>query len=300
MKAIQFAEYGGPEVLHLADVEAPRPGPGEIRIAVRAAGVNGIDGKIRAGYLKDVMPVTFPSGTGLDAAGEVEAVGDGVTGVAVGDRVFGNGRDTLAESAILTSWAPMPDELSFSQAAGYPLPAETALRVLRLAGARPGETLLVSGASGGVGSAVVQIARYRGLTVIGTASPANQDYLRSLGAIPVTYGASLVARVRQAAPGPVNAAVDIAGSGVLPELIELTGDPARVVSIADFSAGQLGAQATFAADDFPGALAEVAGLIRAGAFAIPVARSFPLIDAAAAQDSCALGHVAGRIVVTVP
>jgi len=300
MKAIQFDEYGGPEVLHLADVEPPQPGPGEIRIAVRAAGVNGIDGKLRAGFLKEVMPVTFPSGTGMDAAGVVERLGDGVSGVAVGDRVFGNGGDTVAESAVLTSWALMPGGLSFDQAAGYPLPAETAIRMLRLAAVQPGETLLVSGASGGVGSAAVQIARAGGVTVIGTACEPNQDYLRSLGAIPVTYGTGLAGRVRQVAPGPVDAALDIGGSGAVPELIEITGDPSRVVSIADFGAAALGAKITTAAEDFPGALAEVTGLIRRREFAIPVSRFFPLVDAGAAQASCALGHVAGRIVVTVP
>lgn len=300
MKAIQFDAYGGPEVLHLAEVAPPEPGPGEIRVAVRAAGVNGIDGKIRSGFLKDFMPVTFPSGTGLDAAGVVERVGDEVEGVAPGDRVFGNGRSTLAELAVLTSWALMPDGLSFEQAAGYPLPAETAMRILRLSGVQPGETLLVNGASGGVGSAAVQIARHRGITVIGAASEANHDYLRSLGAIPITYGEGLGDRVRQVAASGVDAALDIGGPGAVIELIKHTGAPARVVSLVDFTAEALGAKVSHTAEDFTGALAEVADLVRRHEFAIPVASSFPLAEAGAAQAASNAGHVAGRIVVTVP
>jgi len=299
VKAVRFDEYGGPEVLYLADVEPPATGPGEIRIAVHAAGVNPADGNIRAGYYKDFLPLSFPSGTGVDAAGIVDEVGTGVAGVAVGDRVFGNGRSTWAEQAVLTSWAKMPDGLSFDQAAGYPLPAETALRILRLAQVRPGETLLVNGASGGVGSAVLQIARHRGITVVGIASEPNHEYVRRLGAIPAAYGDGLVDRVRQAAPGAIDAALDVAGSGVLRELIELTGDASRVVSIADFGAEALGAKLSARNEDFPAALNEVADLIRQRKFTTRVARSFPLAAAREAQESSALGHVAGRIVVTV-
>jgi NADPH:quinone reductase-like Zn-dependent oxidoreductase len=299
VKAIRFDEYGGPEVLYVADVEPPTAGPGEVRIAVHAAGANPGDGKIRAGYFKDFVPVNFPSGTGVDAAGIVDQVGAGVEGVVVGDRVFGNGRSTWAEQAILTTWAKMPGGLNFDQAAGYPLPAETAIRILSLAQVKPGETLLVNGASGGVGSAVTQIARHRGITVIGIASEPNHGYVRQFGAIPAAYGDGLVDRVSQAAPGAIDAALDIAGSGVLGELIELTGDASRVVSINDFGAEALGATLSVAIGDFPAALGEVADLIRQGKFAIPVARSFPLAAAGEAQESSALGHVAGRTVVTV-
>ncbi len=164
-------------------------------------GANSADGKIRAGYYRDSMPVGFPSGTGVDAAGTVDQVGAGVEGVVVGDRVFGNGRSTWAERAVLTSWAAMPGGLDFDQAAGYPLPAETAIRVLGLAQVKPGETLLVNGASGGVGSAVTQSARHRGITVIGIAGRTNlHGTLRRFGAIPVAYGDGLVDRVSQAAP----------------------------------------------------------------------------------------------------
>jgi len=300
MRAVQFSEYGGPEVLRLAtDVPEPHAGPGEIRIAVRAAGVNGIDWKVREGLFAGGRPLAHPAGTGVDAAGVVDEVGAGVSGVAVGDRVFGSGRATLAERAVLTGWAAMPDGMGFEEAAGYPVPAETAVRTLREVGVRPGETLLVSGAAGGVGSALVQFARARGVTVIGTAGPANQDHVRTLGATPTTYGEGLVDRVRALAPDGVDAAIDVAGSGVIPDLIALTGDPGRVLSIADFSAPEHGALVSSAPVDPPAAFAEAAALYARGALRIGVDRVFPLADAAAAQAAAQAGHARGRWIVTV-
>lgn len=299
MKAVQFTEYGGPEVLKLIEVDEPHAGQGQVRIKVHAAGVNGIDWKIREGYMREMMPLTLPAGTGIDAAGVVDEVGEGAKGVAVGDEVFGSGSATFAEYAVLTSWAKKPAELSFKEAAGYPIPVETAIRILEQVGVAPGETLLVSGASGGVGSAVVQIARHRGLTVIGTASEGNQAYLEKLGAVPTIYGDGLVQRVRALAPNGVDAALDIAGSGVIPELIELTGDPAKVISIADFSALEHGAQVSTSAVNPADAFAEAARLFSEGAFHLATEKTFPLEAAAAAQTESAAGHVTGRLVVTV-
>jgi NADPH:quinone reductase-like Zn-dependent oxidoreductase len=299
MKAVQFTAYGGPDVLHLVDVAEPHAGPGEVRITVRAAGVNGIDWKIRSGFMRDFMTLSLPAGTGNDAAGVVDEIGDGVRGVTVGDAVFGSGSDTLAEHAVLRDWAAMPAGLSFAEAAGFPIPAETALRILRQVGVEDGQTLLVSGASGGVGSAVVQFARQRGITVIGTAGAANQDYLRSIGAVPTTYGDGLVERVRALAPDGVDAALDISGSGVIPDLITLTGDPAKVLSIADFDAPKLGAQISSASENPSAAYREAARLYRDGRFRLPVDRSFPLAEAARAHAASQAGHAAGRIVVTV-
>ncbi|MDN3358685.1 NADP-dependent oxidoreductase [Actinomadura sp. DC4] len=298
MKAVQFAEYGGPDVLRLVDVEPPHPGPGQIRIAVRAAGVNGIDWKLRTGNMPGRREL--PSGTGVDAAGVVDEVGAGVEGVTVGDAVFGSGSATYAEQAVLSHWAKKPTGLSFEEAAGYPIPVETAIRILREAGVEPGQTLLVSGAAGGVGSAVVQIARERGVTVIGTASARNQDYLRELGAVATTYGDGLADRVRALAPDGVDAALDIAGSGVIPELTGLVGDPAKVVSIADFTATEHGARVSFASADHAAAFAEAARLFEKGVFRLPVARTYSLAEAAEAQTASAAGHVAGRMVVVVP
>ena len=227
MKKVSFAEFGGPGVLHLVDAEEPHAGPGQIRVAVRAAGVNPVDWRIREGQKLGAHPIELPSGVGLDAAGVVDEVGGGVEGVEVGDRVFGEGSSTYAEFAVLSAWARMPEGLTFEEAAGYPSVVETALRIIREVGVRPGQTLLVSGASGGVGSAVLQIARDRGIRVIGTAGAANQDYLRSLGALATTYGEGWVERVRRL--GRVDAALDLAGTGVIRELIDLVGSPERVV-----------------------------------------------------------------------
>ncbi|MFE5504818.1 NADP-dependent oxidoreductase [Amycolatopsis japonica] len=297
MKQVIFAEFGGPEVLQLVDAEEPHAGPGQVRIAVRAAGVNPVDWRIREGQVLGAHPTVLPSGVGLDAAGVVDEVGEGVDGIAVGDSVFGEGSSTYAEFAVLSAWAVMPDGLTFEEAAGYPSVVETALRLIREADVRAGETLLVSGASGGVGSAVLQIARERGITVIGTAGAANQDYLRDLGALATTYGEGWVDRVRRL--GRVDAALDLAGSGVLAELVELTGDPGRVLSIADLGAPEFGVRFSGVAGSVPDALAEAVDLISRGKLHIPVEKSYSLADAAAAHADSHAGHTRGRRVIVV-
>jgi NADPH:quinone reductase-like Zn-dependent oxidoreductase len=159
MKAIQYSRFGGPEVLELVDLPDPHPGPGQIRVAVRAAAVNPIDWKVRSGMMDGEVPQT----TGREVAGVVDEVGDGVTDVAPGDRVFGFVADGAgaAELALLADYAPIPPSLDFAQAAALPVAVETAVRTLELLGVRPGTTVLINGAAGGVGSAATQIARSR-------------------------------------------------------------------------------------------------------------------------------------------
>lgn len=297
MRKVSFAEFGGPDVLQLIDAEEPHAGPGRIRIVVRAAGVNPVDWRLREGQVLGAHPTELPAGVGLDAAGVVDEVGEGVDGVEVGDRVFGEGSSTYAEFAVLSAWARMPEGLSFEEAAGYPSVVETALRVIREVGVLPGQTLLVSGASGGVGSAVLQIARDRGITVIGTGGASNQDYLRGLGALATTYGKGWTERVRQL--GRVDAALDLAGSGVIRELVELTGDPRKVVSIADLGAPAFGVRFSGVAGSVPDALAEAARLIARGKLHIPVEKSYPLAEAAAAHIDSQAGHTRGRRVIVV-
>src|SRR6202044_3382919 len=233
LKAVRFSQFGGPEVLEIVELPDPRPGPGQVRIAVRAAGVNPSDWKKRQGLMDTELPQTL----GYEAAGVGDELGAGVTEVAVGDRVFGFSADgaAQAELAVLAYYAPIPPSLDFSAAAALPAAVETAARALDQLGVGSGSTLLINGASGSVGSAAVQLAVVRGARVIGTASPANHEYLRSLGADPVAYGEGLAGRVRALAPDGVDAALDVAGSGVLPELIELAGGPEHVVTIADFA-----------------------------------------------------------------
>jgi NADPH:quinone reductase-like Zn-dependent oxidoreductase len=299
MKAVAFTEYGDPEVLRVADVEEPHAGPGQVRVAVRAAGVNPIDWKVRSGALREIMPVSFPVIDGREAAGVVDEVGPEVTGVAVGDDVFGftvNG--AAAERAILDDFARKPAGLSWEQAAGLPVASETSVRVFTvLGGVNAGQTLVINGAAGGVGAVAVQLARARDARVIGTASEANHEFLRSLGAEPTTYGEGLVERVRALAPGGVDLAFDTAGSGIA-DLITLTGDPARVATIADFGAAALGVKVTGGGDSrATEALDEAAALIEAGRAYVPIDRTYAFTDAADAHRASEAGHVRGKLIL---
>jgi NADPH:quinone reductase-like Zn-dependent oxidoreductase len=302
MKAAQFSEYGGPEVLEIVDLPDPHPGPGQVRIAVRAAGINATEWKLRKGLVDfgDALPQT----TGRDVAGVVDELGEGVTDVAVGDRVFGVSDDGAgaAEWALLTYRAVIPEALGFVDAAGLPVALETATRALDQLGVARGRTLLINGASGGIGSTAVQLAVARGARVIGAAGPANQGYLGLLGAEPVTYGDGMVERVRALAPDGVDVALDVAGSGVLPELIDLAGGAQNVLTLADFEGSDKhGVRFSngFADGHAFHALAEVGALIAAGRFWLPVDRTFPLAEITAAHRTIEAGHVRGRLVLVV-
>jgi NADPH:quinone reductase-like Zn-dependent oxidoreductase len=299
VKAVRFSRFGGPEVLEIVDLPDPHPGPGRVRIAVRAAGVNASDWKKRAGLMDEELPQTM----GYEAAGVVDELGAGVVDVAVGDRVFGFSVEgaAQAELAVLSHYAPVPLSLDFAGAAALPASIETATRALDQLGVGSGSTLLINGASGSVGSAAVQLAVVRGARVIGTASPANHEFLRSLGAEPVAYGAGLVDRVRVLAPAGVDLALDVAGSGVLPELIELAVGPEHVVTVADFS-GAREHGVVFSRGDTGRAvhvLAEIGELIEAGRFSLRVARTFPLAEVAEAHRVGEAGHVRGKLVLLV-
>jgi NADPH:quinone reductase-like Zn-dependent oxidoreductase len=300
MKAIQFSRFGGPEVLEVVELPDPHPGPGQVRVAVRAAAVNPIDWKVRSG----MMGGELPQQTGREAAGVIDEIGEGVSDVAVGDSVFGfaAGGGGAAELAILGDYAPIPPSLDFAGAAGLPVAVETAVRTLEELGVGAGTRLLVNGAAGAVGRSAVQLARGRGARVIGTASPGNHEYLRSLGAEPTTYGDGLLERVRELAPDGVDAALDAAGGGALPALVELAGGPEHVITIADYAgAEQTGVRFTGG----PGtaravhALREIGPLIEAGRFTLPVAQTFPLEEIAEAHRLSETGHVGGKIVLLV-
>jgi NADPH:quinone reductase-like Zn-dependent oxidoreductase len=300
MRAVTYREYGDPSVLTVADVPDPHAGPGQVRIRVAAASVNPIDWKFRAGFLREMMPLQFPVIPGRDAAGVVDEVGEGVTGTTVGDRVFGlSDAGTTAEYAVLTAWAPLPDAWSAEQGAAAGAAAETAVRVLDLLGVRAGSTLLIEGAAGGVGSAAVQLAVARGATVIGTAGESNHDFLRGLGATATTYGPGLGDRVSALAPAGVDAVLDTAGSGSLPELVKIAPTPGDVVSIADPSAPEHGARLTVAPDAPAAALAHAAALGAAGKYVPHVAAAYPLDQVAEAHARSQAGHTRGKLVVTL-
>lgn len=301
MRAAQFSRYGGPEVLDIVELPDPHPGPGQVRIRVHAAGISTTDPKLRQGVLN--FGAGLPQTTGRDVAGVVDEIGEGVTDVAVGDRVFGASDDGAgaAELALLTHRAPIPTSLGFVDAAGLPVALETATRALDQLKVAAGSTLLVNGAAGGIGSTVVQLAVARGARVIGTASTANHNYLRLLGAEPTTYGEGMAERVRALAPDGVDVALDVAGSGVLPELIDLAGGPQNVVTLADFAGSK--EHGVLFSNGFQGhafhALAEVGTLIDAGRFWLPVERTYPLTDIAEAHRVSENGHVRGRLVLVL-
>ena len=298
MRALQFTAYGGPEVLTWADAPVPHAGPGQIRIAVRAASVNPIDWKRLTGAMSGGQPLTGPQHLGNDAAGAVDEVGEGVTGVSIGDDVFGCGQGTQAESAVLDSWAAKPPSIDWAVAAASGVAGETSERGLRLLGIKAGDTIFVDGGAGGVGAVAVQMAKARGARVIASASEGNQDYLREIGSIPVLYGEGLAARVRAAAGGPVDAVFDVAGKTPVEELTSLVSRPSQVLSIANFAAGQAGAQVTGGgADSKPTqALAEVAELLAQNKLVIKV-QTFPFDRAAEAYRVSQGGHVRGKLVL---
>ncbi|HEY5142909.1 MAG TPA: NADP-dependent oxidoreductase [Solirubrobacteraceae bacterium] len=300
MNAVVFTEYGDPEVLHVGAVGEPHPGPGQVRIAVRAAGVNPIDWKARSGMLREMMPLTFPVIDGREASGVVDEVGPGVTDAAIGDELFGFAvGGAAAEYAVLDEFAHKPAGLSWEEAAGLPIAVETSVRVFNvLGGLGPGQTIVINGAAGGVGTAAVQLAVARGARVIGTASEGNHEFLRSLGAEPTTYGAGMVERVRALAPDGVDLAFDTAGQGGVPDLITLTGDPARVATIADFGAAALGVKVTGGGEGrATEALGEAAELIEAGRLHLPVAQAFTFAQAAEAHRVSQGGHVRGKLIL---
>jgi NADPH:quinone reductase-like Zn-dependent oxidoreductase len=298
MRALQFRVYGGPEVLEWAEAPNPHAGPGQIRIAVRAASVNAIDWKTSSGALSGGKSMVGTGYLGYDAAGVVDEVGDGVTGVSVGDDVFGRGQNTQAEYAVLDSWAAKPPSIDWAVAAAAGVAGETSERGLRLLDVKAGDTLFVDGGAGGVGAATVQMALARGANVIASSSEANHDYLRELGATPVLYGQGLAERVRAAAGGPVDAVFDVAGKTPVEDLISLAPAPSQVVSIANFAAGQAGARVTGGgADSHPmQALAQVAELLAQNKLVIKV-QTFPFDRAAEAYRISQSGHVRGKLVL---
>ncbi len=300
-KAVRFEDYGGIDVLKVVDVAKPEPGDGEVLVKVRAASINPGEAKIREGLLRDVWPATFPSGEGSDLAGTVESVGAGVRGFSAGDEVIGwvDTRASHAEYAVVPAeyLIAKPAGVSWEIAGSLHVVGSTAVGMVRSVNPQPGDTIAVSGAAGGVGSVVVQLLRRAGVTVVGIASPANHDWLTSLGATPVAYGDGLADRLR--AVGTIDAFLDTHGGGYVKLAVELGIAPERIDTIADFPAiseyGVKGDGSAAAAS--AQTLAEVADLVAKGELEVPIAATFPLTEVQAAFTELEKGHTRGKIVL---
>ena len=302
MRAVRFDEYGGVDVLKVVEVPRPIAGPGQVLVEVRAAGINPGEAKIREGLLHARWPATFPSGQGSDLAGIVAGTGSGVTGFAVGDEVIGftDDRASQAEYVIVERehLTAKPAEVPWEVAGSLFVAGATAWAAVRAIELSEGDTVVVSGAAGGVGSLTVQLAKRAGAAVIGLASPANHAWLTAHGVIPVAYGDGVADRIRQAA-GKANAFIDTFGADYVELALELGIEPSRIDTIANIAAVQkYGVKAAGnAAGASASVLAELAGLIAAGQLEFPVAATFPLSEVRDAYRRLASGHIHGKIVL---
>ncbi len=304
MKAVRFDEYGDVDVLKVVDVPRPVPGPGQVLVQVRAAGINPGEAKIRTGLLHARWPSTFPSGEGSDLAGIVAETGPGVTSVSVGDEVIGytDNRASHAEYVVVEeqNLTAKPAGVPWEVAGALFVAGATAYAAVRAVGLTEGDTVVVSGAGGGVGSIAVQLARLAGATVIGLASEANHDWLTGHGVIPVAYGDGVADRIQRAA-GKVDAFIDTFGDDYVELALSLGVEPSRIDTIVRFDAvGQYGVKAEgSAAGSSASVLAELAELIAEGKLEVPIAGSFPLSQVQDAYRQLASGHIRGKIVLMV-
>ncbi|MGZ4221981.1 MAG: NADP-dependent oxidoreductase [Solirubrobacteraceae bacterium] len=303
MRAVRFERYGGIDVLDVVDVQPPAAGRGELLVRVKDAGINPGEAKIREGLLHERWPATFPSGQGSDLAGIVEQVGDGVDGWAAGDEVIGFTHNRASQAELVVVEA----ENVTTRPAGVPWPVAgslfvagtTAYATVRAVSAASGDTVVVAGAAGGVGSIAVQLAVLAGATVIGLAGEHNHAWLRDLGTVPIAYGDGVGQRIRDAADGAVDAFIDLVGSDYVQLALDLGVRPERVDTIVDFGAGQkygVKTEGTAAAAN-AGVLAELAALIDEGRLDVPIARVYPLEQVREAFRELEQGHTRGKIVL---
>jgi NADPH:quinone reductase-like Zn-dependent oxidoreductase len=303
MKVAAFFQPGGPEVLQLAEFDTPDAGTGQVRVRVRAAGVQPYDAAVRAGWVPPGKGPELPKVPGNEFAGVVDQVGAGVTGVAPGDEVLGFGQlDAYAEYIVVPAdqVTAKPAAMPWEVAGGFTAGAQTAHIALQELGVGAGDTLLVHGAAGAVGTVAVQLAVLWGATVIGTAREENHEYLRSLGAIPVAYGDGLLDRVRALAPGGVTVALDGAGGDALAVSLALVADRKRILTLVEHDkAEELGIRLTPPLRS-QARLAELTALYASGDLRIHVRATYPLDRAADAHRDIETGHGRGKLVVTVP
>lgn len=301
-KAVSYSEYGGPEVLEVIDRPEPHAGEGEVRVAVRAAGLNPFDYKVRrGGYLPSHV---LPSLQGAEFAGVIDEVGTDVTGWAVGDEVLGwIGRGAQAEHVVVpqTRVAAKPAGLDWAVAGGIGLVANTAKRTVDSLGLGPSDTVLVTAAAGGVGVMAVQFAKATGARVVGTASESNHEFLRGLGVVPVSYGIGELERLRAAAPTGYTAALDNIGGDAIRTALALGIPPERINTIADHSAvEELGVQGVGGGKKTAEELAEFARQAAAGELIVPIRSTYPMTDVVAAFQDLETGHGLGKVVLLIP
>ena len=303
MKAVRFEEHGPVGVLNVENVPQPAPGPAQVLVRVKAAGINPGEAKIREGMMASRWPTTFPSGEGTDLAGIVEQTGPGVTAVAVGDEVIGwvDTRSSHAEYAVVqaANLTPKPAAVPWQVAGALPVAGFTAWAAVRAVAPSAGDTLVVSGAAGGVGSITVQLARRTGAAVIGLASEQNHGWLSAHGVVPVAYGDGVAGRIRSIA-SKADAFIDTYGGDYVElALGELGVPPDRVDTIVRFDAVEkYGVKAEGNAIGASAAvLAELAGLIAAGELEVPIAGAYPLTQVRDAYARLASGHLRGKIVL---
>jgi NADPH:quinone reductase-like Zn-dependent oxidoreductase len=303
-KAVRYQEFGGIDVLRVEEVERPVPGAGQVLVRVKAAGINISEAVMRTGAVAALFPSTFPSGQGSDLAGVVEEVGAGVGGFSPGDEVIGftNIRASQAELVLVEAGdlTPKPEKVSWEAAGGLYVAGATAWGTVQAVQPKEGETVVVSGAAGGVGSLAVQLARRSGATVIGLASESNYEWLKSHGAIPVAYGDGVADRIRAAAPTGVDAFIDTHGDGYVELALALGVAAERIDTIVDYAAAaKHGVKTDGGSEAGPGAkvLAELADLIADGHLEVPIANVYPLAHVREAYTELERRHTHGKIIL---
>ena len=303
-KAVRYEEFGGIDVLRVEEVERPVPGAGQVLVRVKAAGINPSEAVIRTGAVAQIFPSTFPSGQGSDLAGLIEEVGAGPGGFSPGDEVIGftDNRASQAELVLVEAGdlTHKPEKVSWEAAGGLYVAGATAWGAVHAVQPKKGETVVISGAAGGVGSLAVQLARRTGATVIGLASDSNHEWLKSYGVIPVAYGDGVAVRIRAAASGGVDAFIDTHGDGYVELALALGVAAGRIDTIADYAAAaKHGVKTDGGAEAGPGAtvLAELAGLIADGHLEVPIANVYPMAQVRDAYTELERRHTHGKIVL---
>jgi NADPH:quinone reductase-like Zn-dependent oxidoreductase len=302
-RAVRFDEYGGIDVLQVVEVDRPAPGPGQVLVRVKAAGINPGEAAIRKGAFAERWPSTFPSGQGSDLAGVIEEAGEGVGDFAPGDEVIGftHNRAGQAELVVVeaTDLARRPAGVSWDVAGALFVAGTTAWAAVRAVALAEGDIIVVSGAAGGVGSLAVQLAKEAGATVVGLASEANHEWLSAHGVIPVAYGDGVAERIRTAASGRIDAFIDTYGDGYVELALELGVEIERIDTIIDFAAVEK--YGVKAEGNMTGASAEVltelAGLIADGRLEVPIAKAYPLAEVREAYRELERRHTRGKIVL---